>query len=211
MKYFNLALAATVLVISSSADAALSSRLGGLAYYDNVTNLTWMADVNYAQANGDHATGNMNWLEANTWAENLTVDGVSGWRLAAADDTCILFGCTNGEIGDFFYNVLGGVDGDGFSFSGNANYALFSNISAYTWTSTELNSTEALAFDLFDGFAGIQANLDKNFVGSQTGSFNVYAWAVHSGDVAAVPVPAAVWLFASGLIGLAGIARRKKT
>ena len=29
-------------------------------------------------------------------------------------------------------------------------------------------------------------------------------------DVAAVPVPAAVWLFGSGLIGLVGIARRKK-
>ena len=28
--------------------------------------------------------------------------------------------------------------------------------------------------------------------------------------VSAVPVPAAVWLFGSGLIGLIGIARRKK-
>ena len=28
---------------------------------------------------------------------------------------------------------------------------------------------------------------------------------------AAVPVPAAVWLFGSGLLGLVGIARRKKT
>jgi hypothetical protein len=30
-------------------------------------------------------------------------------------------------------------------------------------------------------------------------------------DVAAVPVPAAVWLFGSGLLGLIGVARRKKT
>ena len=29
-------------------------------------------------------------------------------------------------------------------------------------------------------------------------------------SVSAVPVPAAVWLFGSGLIGLAGFARRKK-
>ena len=34
-----------------------------------------------------------------------------------------------------------------------------------------------------------------------------YAWAVSDGDV--VPIPAAVWLFGSGLIVLAGFARRK--
>ena len=36
-------------------------------------------------------------------------------------------------------------------------------------------------------------------------------WSMHlEGTVSAVPVPAAVWLFGSGLIGLIGIARRKK-
>jgi len=30
-------------------------------------------------------------------------------------------------------------------------------------------------------------------------------------DVSAVPVPAAVWLFGSGLIGLVGLVKRKKT
>jgi len=30
-----------------------------------------------------------------------------------------------------------------------------------------------------------------------------------AGNVSAVPVPAAIWLFGTGLIGLAGIARRK--
>ncbi len=34
-------------------------------------------------------------------------------------------------------------------------------------------------------------------------------WTV-TGTVSAVPVPAAVWLFGSGLVGLAGIARRRK-
>ena len=32
-----------------------------------------------------------------------------------------------------------------------------------------------------------------------------------TGNIAAVPLPAAAWLFGSGLLGLAGIARRKKT
>ena len=37
-----------------------------------------------------------------------------------------------------------------------------------------------------------------------------YAWAVQSGDVAEVPLPAAAWLFGSALLGL-GFAKRKKT
>lgn len=37
-------------------------------------------------------------------------------------------------------------------------------------------------------------------------------WAVHDGaiGVAAVPIPSALWLFGSGLLGLVGVARRKK-
>ena len=35
-----------------------------------------------------------------------------------------------------------------------------------------------------------------------------YAWAVHAGDVAAVPLPSAVWLFLSGMIGFMGLKRR---
>ena len=39
-------------------------------------------------------------------------------------------------------------------------------------------------------------------------AFINYVW---TSDVAAVPIPAAAWLFGSGLLGLIGIARRKKT
>jgi len=38
----------------------------------------------------------------------------------------------------------------------------------------------------------------------------MWAGAVCSGDVGAAPVPAAVWLFGSGVMGLTGIARRKR-
>ncbi|HSH28862.1 MAG TPA: VPLPA-CTERM sorting domain-containing protein [Thiohalobacter sp.] len=41
--------------------------------------------------------------------------------------------------------------------------------------------------------------------------FGGVAYAVHlEGSVSAVPVPAAVWLFGSGLVGLVGVARRRK-
>jgi hypothetical protein len=40
-----------------------------------------------------------------------------------------------------------------------------------------------------------------------------FAWAVHDGDVgvavSTVPAPAAAWLFGTGLLGLAGVTRRK--
>ncbi|MCW9014348.1 MAG: VPLPA-CTERM sorting domain-containing protein [Gammaproteobacteria bacterium] len=44
-----------------------------------------------------------------------------------------------------------------------------------------------------------------------SGGFSGFGYGLHlEGVVAAVPVPAAVWLFGSGLIGLAGVARRRK-
>ena len=49
-------------------------------------------------------------------------------------------------------------------------------------------------------------------VPSDSANFPGVAYQLHlEGVVSAVPVPAAVWLFGSGLVGLAGIARRRKT
>jgi len=42
-----------------------------------------------------------------------------------------------------------------------------------------------------------------------TNTTNPYQFYIETMDVTAVPVPAAAWLFASGLLGLVGIARRK--
>lgn len=55
-------------------------------------------------------------------------------------------------------------------------------------------------------------------VGPAWGSFNgnpyYEVWDIHMHQISAapeIPVPAAVWLFGSGLLGLVGVARRKKT
>ena len=57
---------------------------------------------------------------------------------------------------------------------------------------------------------GIDPNIQWGFFGFSIESANGY---IISTDIVntAVPVPAAVWLFGSGLLGLVGIARRKKT
>jgi len=60
-----------------------------------------------------------------------------------------------------------------------------------------------------------RTSLTAIYLGSHLNEFSVdidtTTITVNSIDLAAVPVPAAVWLFASGLIGLIGIARRKNS
>ena len=58
-----------------------------------------------------------------------------------------------------------------------------------------------------DGVPGL-AMIDGAFVGFNA-NFSVNA-ASYEVNPAVVPVPAAVWLFGSGLLGLVGVARRKK-
>ncbi len=211
MKMINLTIAASVLAISSSASAnSLQPRLGGLAFYDDVAGLTWLADANYAQTSsyaGALSDGRMTWQAANDWAASLTVDGVSGWRLADTlqpDTSCgfqsgsVSYGynCTGSEMGNLFYNVLGNV---AYSLT---NTGPFTNVQSFYFSATEQspNGNGAWGFDMSNGV--------------QIGSYKFddrYAWAVQSGDVSPVPVPAAVWLLGSGLIGLVGFAKRKKT
>ena len=194
---------ACLAVVSFNTSAALVERLGGLAYYDDVADLTWLADA--------HAAGtNMNWTTANQWAADLVVDGNDNWRLASAlnsDNTgpCAGFNCTDSELGSLFYNVLGGIAGRPINQIHNSNYDLFTNVMfnnrSHYWTATENanNASWAWVINMTNGEAhGFNNKTDLNL-----------AWAVQSGDVSAVPVPAAVWLFGSGLLGLISVARHK--
>jgi len=207
-KFFAASSLIAVLSIPTIANAALVSRLGGLAYYDTESDLTWLADANYAMTSGYDTDGLMNWAGASTWAANLNIAGVAGWRLPDTlqpDPSCSnqdINGSTGSEMGDLFYNVLGGVAHISISATHNANYDLFSNIqSSVYWTSTESvyhSSNYYYAFISSDNHQGIGYSPHAH-----------HAWAVYDGDIGAVPVPGAVWLFGSGLIGLIGFARRK--
>jgi len=208
MKCWKLAAAVTVILASSSANASfLESRLGGLAYYDDDANLTWLADANYAMTHGYNATGLLHWSQAETWAAELSIGGVAGWRLAdtVQPDAGCGFGrgslsygynCAASEMGNLFYNVLGNREGS------ISNTGPFSNVqSGGYWSATEWApvSHNAWFFDMGKGYQDWEAKRSLN-----------YAWAVQSGDVGAVPVPAAVWLFGSGLLGMVGVARRRQ-
>jgi hypothetical protein len=140
------------------------------------------------------------------------VDGISGWRLPTTvqpDPNCYNqnqsagysygYNCTGSEMGHLFYNELGGVLAQSIWTTHNSNYNLFTNVQSNPyWSATEYSANLAWQFSTNNG---AQNTVTKGDYG--------YAWAVHPGDVGAVPVPAAVWLFGSGLLGLFGVARRK--
>ncbi len=79
-----------LLALGSSAQAALLSRAGGQAYYDDVLNITWLADANLADTNAfgvtgiDADNGTMPWAKANEWIgamNSANYLGVNTWRL----------------------------------------------------------------------------------------------------------------------------------
>lgn len=101
-----------------------------------------------------------------------------------------------------FYQNLGGTSGNAILTSGDLDPALFPTLQSFVyWSGTEVNS----------GFSGWSFNF---FDGSQSAMFVIngghVSWALHDGNVGAVPLPAAVWLLGSGLLGLIGISKRKK-
>ncbi len=234
----------------STANAALVGRLaatpGGTdyqAYYDNVLDITWLADANAGAGSsfddGFSATdGRMFWQSAVDWAASLNVSGVTGWRLptvtpinGSSFNTSFtndgstdrshnisrpgtdFAGSTASELAHMFYNTLGNTSG--FSVLGVldnscpagttlclVNTGPFDNLQNRSyWIGTEFasNTDEAWEFRMSNG---AQNTDSKNFE-------DYFAWAVHSGDVSAVPVPAAAWLFGSGLLAMLGLARRK--
>ena len=195
---------------SGAAQASLIDRGGGFIY-DDVLDITWTQDANI--------NGYNTWDNQVAWAAGLSIvdtrpgaGGVtySDWRLPTTlqpDASCDSqldpggsfplqgygTGCTGSEMGHLF-NV------DGIS---SSSMGLFTNVqSSYYWSGTEYAPDTSYAwYFLFD--VG-----DQDYFVSKFSGF--YAWAVRDGDVAAVPLPAAVWLFGTALMGLLGMRRVRR-
>lgn len=182
----------------------LEARLAGLAYYDPNLDITWAANANI--------NGKMTWEDANTWAASLSIDGVTGWRLPSMNvngDSTFVFcetsgetACLDNEYGYLYYQhgVTASTPGPFNNLQSgeilNGDYELYWSGSLSTYSAGSVFTYDFNHGDPYD---------------SSFGFAPFYAMAVYDGDVSAVPVPAAMWLFGSGLLGLIGITRRKKT
>lgn len=231
--------ASALALVMGSAQAELFDRGGGLIY-DNVLNVTWLQDANYAKTSGYDTDGRMDWNSATTWTANLVVhDSVrnvdySDWRLAAntpvASDWTYLF--VNRGYTDVGYNITSphselsymyyvnlGLKGF-YSVDGRfqPNFGIFGN------GTTGGQNDVGLVKNLQSGYywsgtsyrpaARAYAWEFTYSTGSQdqlgTKSVPNFAWAVRDGDVATVPEPETYAMILAGL-GLIGAVARRKT
>lgn len=191
------------------AQAALISRLGGTAYYDDQLDITWLTNANLSASEtfgvaGISSGGLMNWNTAQDWIAAMNSSGGTGylgfsnWRLPDVDinNDFVIESCSTGsicldnEFGHMYY----------FNNVSDSSPAPFPPLYFSYWSGTE-TSGGAFAYRHYIDL-GTTIYEDK-FV--QMG-----VWAVRSGDVMAVPLPAAGWLLGSGLVGLVGVARKKR-
>ncbi len=180
------------------------------AFYDTVLNVTWLADANWAGTSGyadqfenptpvpGEPVGRMHLGQQLTWAAQLNVHGVTGWRLhrllgyVCQDGDCYP---TSTEISRLFSATLGNGN------QGPTNTGPFTNafLGGY-WSESTFN------------------NSDRPFVYSEEGRFGVsdesaarvFAWAVHNGDVGVIPEPGTYALLIAGIAAL-GLHRRYRS
>jgi hypothetical protein len=215
--------------ITVSANATLVPKLGGQVVYDTDLYITWMADANYSAeeltvervseivANNSlvfsdshilttsdfntDGSGLMTWWGAMAWADQLVFGGVSDWRLpstlplgasCSGQSTSTGTGCTGSEMGH-----LANVDG----VSTSSPSPFLEVQSGLRWSGTELGPSYPNDVWSLEFLTGGQNSGHK--------AFSKLAWAVHDGDITAVPIPPALWLFGSALLGLIGMAKKK--
>jgi hypothetical protein len=202
-------------LFSLSANAALYDRGNGLIY-DDMLDITWLQDANYAKTSGYDADGNMSWASANAWADQLTYGGYDDWRLPSAGaNPQDGYNQISGELGYMYYmNLNGPRYGGGCGTCKSNTYFKDGEtgltVDFYNISNSNLNGSGYWYMEdksrLFTyGFRMWSGYLDSGY----SKSTELYAWAVADGDIAAVPIPAAAWLFGSALLGLVGIKRRR--
>lgn len=234
MKPLTTTLVLCAVFTASSANAALLSRLGSQAVYDTDLNVTWLTNANLAAGSNG---GQMTWATAKSWISGMNAAnylGFNDWRLPSTgpvngismnygnsyDGTTdngfnmsapgtAYAGSKGSEMAYLFYNELGGkayVNTAGNYVGANFgidNPSPFINLQSGLgyWSGTEYMPGTNIPLVFSFSFGSQVYNATSNYQ---------YALVVRTGDVATVPVPSATWLLGSGLVSVAGIARKRK-
>lgn len=213
---------------SFSASATLLDQGNGMIY-DDVLEVTWLQNANYANSSGyvtpngrdvTSTNGRMNWNEAVEWADQLSYGGFSQWRLPTVEPI-------NGT------NFVVDVSFDGSTDFGEhitspqseLSYMYFANLNNPSVhdsvfgcgpiaSSSCLNNTGSFNnLESYNYWSGTEVESDTFFAWSFNTQHGIqtlydgkpnefYAWAVHQGDITTVPIPSAFWLFGCAFIGL---------
>ncbi len=121
-----------MLMMTSQANASLIKRTDNLVY-DDISKVTWLTDVQYAETSGFDTDSKMSWSDSISWAADLNAFGFSNWRLASLSEGKNLQ-------------------------SSSSDFGLFANIPSLTapfWSSSEdpsINTNKAYLFKLNGDF-----------------------------------------------------------
>lgn len=215
MKLFRkLFFATTIIIVATSAHSAGVSGQGtwettlqardldgnGLtdAFYDTSLNITWLANAN--------VNGAMSWDTANTWANSLTIGGIGGWRLPVVTNASLLVSCS------YSGGNCGNNDNPNSSEMAHLNFITLGNTSSL---SNSGNFENFVNYDYWSGTNGGNPNSAWVMlfrIGHQRyqyKTYQLYALAVHDGDVAPVPEPETYAMLLAGL-GLIGAVKRRR-
>ena len=210
MNYWKSAAVAVALSVTTNASASLISNSGFEEAPIGLTgwNISGGADIRHFGPNA---------YEGSNYLFGRNTDGFSVWQ----DIDLFSHGYTAAQIdsGDFSV-VFGGMQS---SFETQGDSGIIS-IHLFDEAMTELSSSSldpVSSSSTWVSSMGVSAlladtrYLQYRFEGTRVAGSNTDAYLdaayLEVQGVSAVPVPAAMWLFGSGLIGLAGISRRKNT
>lgn len=225
--FLNKSLLAIAITATGTANAALYDRGNGMIY-DNVLDVTWLQDFNYAKTHGydDQSStyfhlcghsgppacnweGNMwqLWNDAGNWAASLTVGGVSGWRLPSANLIGNTTPSTDGSTDTGTNNIRSELGHLFYADLGNSAGSSITNttfIDAATGTTKSFFNVKNYIYWLEGtGSAnnkGWYFDMGSGYQGeTYLDNSYIFAVAVHDGDIA-VPLPGSAWLFISSLI-----------